>query len=241
MKLAQMERLAARLEFSDAMARHDHDNPSLSDDLAFLTDFHGPWKPKMDRLRREGPTAIAGGLFGLVNNPVTVNQATVTGSATEQAIIPTALMPIEQNVQSGKLYVMYGSGTSTTAAAAGTYTFAVRLGSAGLAIVTSPLCGAVSGAFTPANSETASQWQMQGFVLIRGSGTTNTAVGTFTWTHSATLAGGGPATASGPLGGVSASFDTTAAAGSSLWLGVTHATSTTNTWVPQFVGWASAN
>jgi hypothetical protein len=26
-----------------------------------------------------------------------------------------------------------------------------------------------------------------------------------------------------------------------LWFGVTHATSTTNTWVPQMVVWASAN
>ena len=223
------------------LAYHDHDNPSLSDDLAFLTQYHGPWKPKMDRLKQQGPTAIAGGLFGLVGNPVTVTQATVTGGATELAMIPTTLFPIEQNVQSGKLYVMYASGTSTTAATPGTYTFAARIGSAGVAIVTSPLFGAVSGAFTPIASATAAQWQMQGFVLIRGSGTANTAVGSFQWSHSATVGGGGPSSVSsaGTVGGISASFDSTATAGSSLWIGVTHATSTTNTWVPQFVGWAS--
>jgi hypothetical protein len=239
MRLAQMERLAARLEFKDWLARHDHDNPSLSDDLAFLTEFHGPWKPKMDRLKRSGLTMIAGGLYGLVRNPQGINQATITGSATEQAIIPIAQTPIEQDVPSSKLYLLVASGTSTTAASAGTYTLAQRIGPA--PTNASPLFGAVSGAFTPANSETASQWQTQGFVLIRGpSSTANIAVGSFEWSHSATLAGGGPSTAAGVVGGISASFDSTLTT-TALWFGVTHATSTTNTWVPQMVVWASAN
>lgn len=238
--LAQMERMATRLEFQDVLGRHDHDNPSLADDLAFLTQLHGPWKPKMDRLRRQGLTAIAGGLFGLVNNPITVNAATVTGSATEQAMIPTSLFPVEQNVQSGKLYLLYASGTSTTAATPGTYTLASRIGPA--PTNASPLFGAVSGNFTPVASATAAQWQMQGFVLIRGSGIANTAVANFDWVHSGTVGGGGPAlsTSTGVFGGISAAFDSTGTT-AALWIGVTHATSTTNTWTPQFVGWASAN
>ena len=235
-----MERLARPLGFRDLLARHDHDNPTLADDFAFLTELGGAWKPKMDRLRRQGPTNIAGGLFGLVANPITANAATVTGGATELVMIPTTLFPVEQNVQSGKLYLLYASGTSTTAATPGTYTLAARIGPA--PTNASPLFGAVSGSFTPIASATAAQWQMQGFVLIRGSGTANTAVGTFEWTHSATIGGGGPSSVSsaGPVGGISASFDSTGTT-CALWIGVTHATSTTNTWVPQFVGWASAN
>jgi hypothetical protein len=192
-----------------------------------------------------GPTAISGGLAGLIANPPTVNQTTITGSATEQALIPTALLPIEQNVQSGKIYHLFAGGTSTTAATPGTYTLATRLGSAGLAVITSPLLTAVSSAFTPLASMTAAPWNLFGPIVIRGSGTANTAAGTFSWSQTsvASTAISGPSSVSsaGSLGGVSASFDTTAAAGSSLWIGVTHATSTTNTWIPQLVVWGSWN
>jgi hypothetical protein len=53
--------------------------------------------------------------------------------------------------------------------------------------------------------------------------------------------GGGPVSATGNaiLGGNSATIDFTTLASAGLWMGVTHATSTTNTWVPQFVGWGS--
>lgn len=199
------------------------------------------WKPWMDRIQRSGvPTAVAGGLAGFVNNPVTVNQATVTGGATELVLIPTTLLPVEQNVQSGKLYQLFVSGTSTTAATPGTYTLAARIGPA--PTNASPLFGAVSGAFTPVASATAAQWQLTGWVLIRGSGTANTAVASFEWSHSGTIGGGGPvlSTSAGVVGGISASFDSTLTT-TALWIGVTHATSTTNTWVPQTVAWGSWN
>lgn len=224
-------------------------NWSLGRDLNLIAGVEvqsEPWKPWMDRIRASGvPVAISGGLAGLVANPVTVNQTTITGSATEQAIIPTALLPLEQNVQSGKIYHLFAGGTSTTAATPGTYTLATRLGSAGLAVITSPLLTAVSSAFTPLASMTAAPWNIGGEIVIRGSGTANTAAAGFAWSQTsvASTAISGPSSVSsaGNLGGVSASFDSTAAAGSSLWIGVTHATSTTNTWIPQLVVWGSWN
>jgi hypothetical protein len=186
------------------------------------------------------PMNISGGLLGLIGNPVLANQATVTGGATELVIIPTALLPIEQNVGSGKTYLIYASGTSTTAATPGTYTLALRIGPA--PTNASPLFGAVSGALTPVASATAAQWNVFGFVVMRGGGTADTAVANMSFSHSATVGGGGPVgTASDAvIGGISASFDSTLAT-TALWLGVTHATSTTNTWVPQMVLWASLN
>jgi hypothetical protein len=259
MKLAQMEQIAKPLgvpvrwwnarRVNRRWGRGMITNWSLERDLNLIAGVEvrsEPWNPWMDRIRASGvPVAISGGLAGLVSNPVTVNQATVTGGATELAMIPTALLPIEQNVQSGKIYHLFAGGTSTTAATPGTYTLVTRLGSAGLAVVTSPLLSAVSSAFTPAASMTAAPWNIDGELVIRGSGTANTAAGSFAWSQtsvaSTAISGPSTATTTGTLGGVSASFDTTAAAGSSLWFGVTHATSTTNTWIPQLVVWASWN
>ena len=196
---------------------------------------------RMSALAAQGvPVGIAGGLMGLVANPVTVNQATVTGGATELALIPTALYPVEQNVQSGKAYLQVAFGTSTTAATPGTYTFISRIGPA--PTNASPAFGSVSGNFTPTASETAAPWYMLGFVVIRGSGTANTAAGGWFFSHSGTTGAGGPslATSTGTFGGISASFDSTGST-CALWIGVTHATSTTNTWVPQGVLWSSFN
>jgi hypothetical protein len=241
MRLAQMERIARRLEFRDALARHDHDNPSLADDFAFLTELGGAWKPKMRDLARQGPTAVAGGLAGLELNPTVVDAATVTGSATEQTLIPTALMPVRQNVPSGTLFKLFAGGKSTTAATPGTYTFSARIGPA--PTNASPAFGVVpSGAFTPTASITAGPWWLWGMVLTRGAGSSNTAVGFFNWSHSGTTTTGGPAlaTSDGVFGGVSAAFDSTGAT-CALWIGVTHATSTTNTWIPNAVAWGSWN
>jgi hypothetical protein len=246
MKLAQMERLAARLEFRDALARHDHDNPSLADDFAFLTELGGAWKPKLAAMRARGiPMAVTGGLMGLeVIAPYVGVYATVTGGATELNMIAVtgatapSQFPIGQNVQGGKIFFTWASGTSTTAAAPGTYTLAMRVGPA--PTNASPLFGAVSGAFTPATSATAAQWSLWGFMLIKNGGAAAVAIGSWFWQHSATLAGGGPSTADGPVGGTSASFDSTLTT-TQLWVGVTHATSTTNTWVPQQAFWASMN
>lgn len=251
MKLAQMERLAARLEFKDRLARHDHDNPSLSDDLAFLSSLHGPWKPWMDRLMREGPTNVSGGLMGAVLNPITVNQATITGSATEQALILPALTPITSNVQSGTTYVLLASGTSTTAATPGTYTLTARLGSPAV-VGSTAILGAVSGPFTPLASGTALPWSLIGFITIRAGGSACNAAGAFVFNHAGNIVGaGGPDASSitvantssnGIIGGATAAtWDSTVAAGSSLWVGVTHATSTTNTWIQQQHIWASIN
>lgn len=242
MKLAQMERLAHRLEFENRLARHDHDNPSLADDFAFLTELGGPWKPKMQRLQREGPTAIAGGLMGLEKTPTVVNATTVTGSATEQALIPIALTPIRQDASSSTMYQLYAQGTSTTAATPGTYTFSGRIGPA--PTNASPAFGVVPSAnFTPVASGTALPWTLWGFVLIRGGGTANTAVGCFFWNHASTgTTTGGPslATSTGNFGGISAAYDGTLTT-TALWIGVTHATSTTNTWIPQAVAFPSLN
>jgi hypothetical protein len=78
-------------------------------------------------------------------------------------------------------------------------------------------------------------------VYLRGGDTTGTAFGSFEMNHSGTVGGGGPVSATGNaiFGGVSAAVDFSAA--SALWIGVTHTTSTTNTWTAQFVGWGSWN
>lgn len=198
------------------------------------------WKPWMEDLSKREMTALAGGFAGLEKTPVTANQATVTGSATEQALIPIALTAIAADPQVPKLYRLFASGTSTTAATPGTYTLAARIGPA--PTNASPLFGAVSGAFTPVASQTAAQWSINGWVLVRTGGTTAVAVGSFTWEHATTLGGGGPTSVSsaGVIGGISASFDSTLTT-TALWIGVTHATSTTNTWVPQAVAWGSWN
>lgn len=241
MRLAQMERIATRLGRQTLLDRHDHDNPTLSDDFAFLTSLQEPWKPWMSRLQRQGPTAVGGGLAGFEKTPTVVNAATVTGSATEQALIPIALLPIRQDAGASTMYQLFAGGTSTTAAAPGTYTFSGRIGPA--PTNASPAFGVVpSGAFTPTASESAAPWNMLGFVLVRGGGTANTAVGIFNWSHSGTTTTGGPAlaTSDGVFGGISASYDGTGAA-VAVWIGVTHATSTTNTWIPQAVAFPSWN
>lgn len=182
------------------------------------------------------PTALVGGYAGLELTPSIKDLATVTGSATEQALFPTANAPIPVTPQAPKLYRLFASGTSTTAATPGTYTMAGRIGNAN----TSPLFGVVSGNLTPVASATAAQWRCFGVVFIRQSGTAGTAVGTFEMNHSGTVGGGGPVSATGNaiFGGVSAATDFTLTT-NGLWIGVTHATSTTNTWVPQLVTWGS--
>ena len=156
--------------------------------------------------------------------------------------MPTALMPIQQKAQGGQMYILYASGTSTTAATPGTYTFAGRIGPSPTNATTA-IFGATSGAFTPVASATAAQWNLNGWVLCRGGGSASNAVGSFDWMHSGTVGGGGPglATSTGTFGGITAAtYDGTGAAVST-WIGVTHATSTTNTWVPQLHAWASLN
>jgi hypothetical protein len=225
------------------LPKRARERPSKWDDMRELTALSGLWKPWMDGLMRDGPTAISGGLMGAVINPITANQTLVTGSATEQALVPIAKTPIEQDVQSGKVYVLFASGTSTTAATPGTYTLVARVGPAPTNASTGIL-GAVSGNFTPMASGTALPWFLLGYVVIRAGGTASNAVGHFLWSHaSTTVASGGPslATSTGVIGGLSAAtFDSTLTT-TALWVGVTHATSTTNTWTQQNHLWCSIN
>jgi hypothetical protein len=108
------------------------------------------------------------------------------------------------------------------------------------------LTGGIAGleltALTPVASATAAHWRCFGILYIRGGDTTGTAFGSFEMNHSGTTGGGGPVSATGNaiFGGVSASAVDFSAA-TALWMGVTHATSTTNTWTAQFVGWGSWN
>ena len=197
------------------------------------------WKQVQNRIDRSGdPTMLTGGFAGMEITPEAVSEAAVTGGATELVLIPTARFAIAKNPQVPKLYRLYASGTSTTAATPGTYTLTPRIGPA--PTNASPLIGIATGNITPVASATAAQWQLTGFVLIRTGGTAAVAVGSFWWAHSNTVGGGGPSTANAVFGGISASFDSTLTT-TALWIGVTHATSTTNTWTPQAVGWLSAN
>ena len=210
-----------------------------TDLIAQAVDETRTWKRIEHDIAMGGnPTNLLGVYAGLELVPSIKDLATVTGSATEQAIYPVANAPIPVTPQSPKLYRLFASGTSTTAATPGTYTMAARIGNAN----TSPLFGAVSGALTPVASATAAQWRMFGVVFIRQSGTAGTAVGTFEMNHSGTIGGGGPVSATGNaiFGGISAATDFTLTT-NGMWIGVTHATSTTNTWVPQLVVWGSWN
>jgi hypothetical protein len=207
--------------------------------VAQAVDESRTWK-EIQRAIAEGgdPTMLTGGIAGLELTPPIVNETLVTGGATELAIFPVARTAIPTNPRSPVLYRVWASGTSTTAATPGTYTLAARIGNAN----TSPLFGAVSGALTPVASATAAQWKMLGFVYVRGGDTTGTAVGSFEFNHSGTTGGGGPVSATGNaiFGGVSAAIDFTLTT-NGLWIGVTHTTSTTNTWTAQFVGWGTWN
>lgn len=205
-----------------------------------VDEMRRPWGDIQRAIELGGdPTALVGGIAGLELTPPIVNEATVTGSATEQALFPVARAPIATNPRSPVLYRIFGSGRSTTAATPGTYTLSSRIGNAN----TSPAFGVVpSSNLTPVASATAAQWKLLGWVYIRGGDTTGTAVGSFEFNHSGNTAGGGPVTATGNaiFGGVSAAIDFTLTT-NGLWIGVIHATSTTNTWIPEFVGWGSWN
>lgn len=227
--LDRYEREATILPLRNAKAREDL--------IALVIDDKRNWKQIQRDIEAGGdPTALLGVYAGLEVTPSIKDLATVTGSATEQALFPIANAPIPVTPQSPKMYRLFGSGTSTTAATPGTYTLAARVGNAN----TSPLCGAVSGNLTPVASATAAQWKILGWLFVRQSGTAGTAVGSFEFNHSGTIGGGGPVSATGNaiFGGISAATDYTLTT-NGLWIGVTHATSTTNTWVPQMVAWGS--
>jgi hypothetical protein len=230
-RLTLVDRIERRFaqRFVNALAHHDL--------VARAVDEQRSWK-QIERAILEGgdPMMLGGGIAGMELTPPIVNETLVTGGATELSIWPTARTPFTAGLQAPKLYRVFATGTSTTAATPGTYTLAARAGNAN----TSPLFGAVSGALTPVASATAAQWRCFGVIFVRGSDTTGTAVGSFEFNHSGTVGGGGPVSATGNAiyGGISAAVDFSLAT-NGLWMGVTHATSTTNTWTGQLVAWGS--
>jgi hypothetical protein len=235
--LDRYERQAWILPFRNAGAHEDL--------VAAVVDEARNWKQIEQAIAMGGdPTAMLG-FAGLEFDPEIKDQPTVTGSATEQAMWPVARTQIPAagavgnplSVRAPKMYRLFVSGRSTTAATPGTYTLSARVGNAN----TSPACGvAPSGNITPVASATAAQWKILGFLFIRQAGTAGTGVGSFEFNHSGTTSGGGPVSATGNavIGGVLAATDFTLTT-NGLWMGVTHATSTTNTWIPEFVGWGS--
>jgi hypothetical protein len=207
--------------------------------VAAAVDEKRTWKQIEQAIREGGdPTALVGGIAGLELTPNIANETLVTGGATELALFPTARTPIPAAPRAPVLFRLFAAGTSTTAATPGTYTMSARTGTTNAAVV----LGATSGALTPVASATAAHWRCFGILYIRGGDTTGTAFGSFEMNHSGTTGGGGPVSATGNaiFGGVSASAVDFSAA-TALWMGVTHATSTTNTWTAQFVGWGSWN
>lgn len=229
--LDRYEREATILPLRNAKAREDL--------IAQAVDENRTWKQIQRDIEMGGdPTALLGVYAGLEQTPSIKDLATVTGSATEQALFPVTNAAVPVTPQSPKLYRLFASGTSTTAAAPGTYTMSARLGNAN----SSPLFGIASGNLTPVASATAAQWRLFAVVFIRQSGTAGTGVGSFEMNHSGTIGGGGPVSATGNaiFGGLLAATDFTLTT-NGLWVGVTHATSTTNTWVPQLVAWGSWN
>lgn len=195
------------------------------------------WKQIGQTIHEKGdPTALLG-YAGLEVTPAIVNAPLVTTGATELLLWPAAgNTPIPINPQAPKFYRVWASGTSTTAATPGTYTINARAGT----LITSPSVSGATGAITPVASATAAQWELQGWLYLRTGGTASVAVGSFVWNHSATVGGGGPATATSNavFGGVSATFDTSTAV-SGLVFGAIATTSTTNTFTPQLIAWGS--
>jgi hypothetical protein len=179
--LDRYERQATILPLRRAGAREDL--------IAQALDETRGWKEiQRDIDLSEDPTALIGGYAGLELTPEIKDLATVTGSATEQAIFPVTWSPIPRGTPAPKLYRLFASGTSTTAATPGTYTMAGRIGNAN----TSPLFGIASGAMTPVASATAAQWRLFAVVFLRQAGTAGIAVGSFEMNHSGTIGGGGP-------------------------------------------------
>lgn len=229
--LARMERqatiLRARTQLADAM------------EVLKAAEDRRVWNRIDRKLRDEGvPTALGGPFAGLELTPAIANLSTITANATEQLLWPGAAnTPIPANPQVPKLYRLWAHGTSTTAATPGTFTLNARLG----LLITSPSLTGATGNITPVASATAAPWRLEGWVYLRTGGASAVATGSFEWNMSSTTGGGGPAsaTSNAVLGGVSSTFDSTIA--SALVVGIIAATSTTNTFVPQFVGWGSYN
>lgn len=202
------------------------------------------WKDVERRLDNEGvPTALAGGFTGLEVTPPVATLATATITGTEAALWPTATWtPIAANPQCPKAYRLLAFGIATSASTPGTVLFNARFG----VLVTSPLIG-VSTTAAQTASQTQTPWRMEGDVIVRAGGgaTTGLVVANFHYRQGTTVTSGSAVLPAinqvfgTTTGAVSVVTDPSLAAG--LWMGAIAVTSTTNTFVPHGVIWASWN
>jgi hypothetical protein len=212
------------------------------DDIAELAELEmRRWKSVGAAI--SGPTALIGGIEGIESNTVMPDGDIASGSitATETALWPAATYsPLAANMQVPKAFKVIAFGQQTTAATPGTMTFTPRIGTTN--------GGSTLGASTATAqtaSETTTDWMLEGALIIRAigaAGASNAAAkGMFHYYQ-------GTATTSGSIvlpamhqifGGTTATWDGTTT--SALWMGLTAATSTTNTFTTMGVVFASFN
>lgn len=203
-----------------------------------------PWKPWLDEIAAAGaPTALAGGFAGVELTPQPMTLPTITMGATELALWSTSVnTPIASNPQCPKAYMLRAWGYATTAATQGSILFNARLGQ----LVTSPLLGASVTAIQTA-SQTTTNWNLFGDLLLRtgGGATTGNATAQFEYSQATATTGGGPVLAATNQiignGLTITSYESDAALANGLWMGGIATTSTTNTFIPLAVIWASWN
>ena len=244
MKLAQMERIAHRLDH-ELLTK---DRPSKWDDMtelgALLTQEKGTWKEQMSEMWVNGtPMAVAGGLAGLegVGSPPT--DVTITQTAAAILSWPVVCTPIRAGAQSPTVWQLYAAGLQTTAATPGTVQWQAGIGgTAG-----TNLLGAATTALATTASQTASLWRCFGKLVAprTGGGTVGanaTAIGYFTIEWTTGTAGPGALFAGTPMlfgGATASSYDSSVA--TNLHVDTLTATSTTNTLKPQIILWGSWN
>jgi hypothetical protein len=214
------------------------------EELAWMDLNRRPWKMVNGMIEQSGaPTALAGGFAGLELTPNVLTPPTITMGATELSLwsVPT-FTPIAANPQQPKAYMLRSWGYCTTAATPGSILFNARLGQ----LVTSPLLGASVTAAQTA-SQTTANFRLEGDVILRtgGGATTGTATGQFRYSQSTAVTGAGPelAACSQIIGNGSTvtSYESDAALANGLWIGGIATTSTTNTYIPLGIIWASWN
>jgi hypothetical protein len=213
------------------------------EEIAWMDLNNRPWKLVNGLIEQSGsPTALAGGFAGLEVTPGSGVIATATILTTEVAMwsVPT-YTPIAANPQCPKAFILRAFGIATTAASQGTMAFNMRMGQ----LITSPLIGASTTAAQTA-SQTTTNWHLQGDVLIRrgGAATNGAAVGMFMYNQGTATTGGSailPAISQVFGSTAEVAVQTDAALANGLWPGAIAVTSTTNTFVPLGIIWASWN
>lgn len=238
-----------RLERSKGGFMYEHEPLSLEDlqcrdeEIAWHDLNRRPWKLVNGLIEQSGaPIALAGGFAGLELTPASgvIPTATILGTEVAMWSTPT-YTPIAANPQTPKAYMLRSWGIATTAATQGTMAFNMRMGQ----LITSPLIGASVTAAQTA-SQTTTNWHLQGDVLIRrgGAATNGAAVGMFMYNQgTATTGGSAILQAISQVFGATAevAVETDSALANGLWPGAIAVTSTTNTFVPLGIIWASWN